>query len=341
MNSIGGQKAFAIAHASEVSAARRHGAALANTLGFSETEAGRLAIIVTEAATNMLKHAHDGVLLLSGARIGTANAVEVLALDRGPGIANLAQSLRDGISTTGTAGTGLGAMRRQADEFDAYSQPGKGSAFYLRVQAGSHDAPAAPLPLIEIGTVCQPIAGEDECGDAWAITLRDNAATVLVADGLGHGPDAATASNAAVHALDRHADLRPAALMQTLHQALRPTRGAAAAVADIRLGSGELHFAGIGNITACVIDGEARKQLVSHNGIVGHNMRKVQEFSLPWQHDSLCIMCSDGITTQWDLGVYPGLTSCHSALIAGVIFRDFCRGRDDATVVVVRQKAAG
>lgn len=331
---------FTIAHASDVAAARRCSAQMAESIEFNETETGRLAILITESATNMLKHAHEGVLFMNTAIIDGHKSIEVLALDRGPGIANLAQSLRDGISTTGTSGTGLGAMSRQSNEFDAYSQPGAGSAFYMRVQRFDPDA-SSGRDLIQAGAICQPVAGEDECGDAWAIHMRADAATVLVADGLGHGPHAAEASRAAVAALGQHGGLAPDALMQAAHQALRPTRGAAAAVAEIRPQAGELHFTGVGNISACVIDGETRKQLVSHNGIVGHNMRKVQQFTVPWQSDSLCIMCSDGITTQWDISAYPGLATRHPAIIAGIVYRDFCRRSDDVTVAAVKQKSPG
>lgn len=351
-----GQQLFSITHASDISAARRYARRLSDALQFDEIQAGQLAIIVTEAATNVLKHAGDGMLFLTPARRHRMHAVELLVLDSGPGIANLAQSLRDGISTTGTAGTGLGAIKRLSQEFDAYSVSGKGAAFYACVhQRNPHavqtaqdktDAPAMPGPSLVHGAICLPIAGEDECGDAWTIEGDGKNIVMLVADGLGHGPEAAQASRAAVRAV-AHATARalpssglplpsPAMLIDDMHQALRATRGAAVAVATFAAGAAEIEFAGIGNISATVFDGVARKQLVSHNGIVGHNMRKVQQFSLPWPPQGLFIMCSDGITTQWDLDLYPGLQFCHPALIAGIIYRDFARGRDDATVLVVR-----
>jgi hypothetical protein len=79
--------------------------------------------------------------------------------------------------------------------------------------------------------------------------------------------------------------------------------------------------------------------MVSHNGTVGAEMRKVQEFVYRWPKGAPVVFHSDGITTHWDLQAYPGLASRQSALIAGVIFRDFQRGRDDATVVVLREGA--
>jgi anti-sigma regulatory factor (Ser/Thr protein kinase) len=327
------QKLFSVAHASDISVARRWATQLAESLGFDETTSGQLAIVITEAATNILKHAGQGLLVVTPIRQGGQNGLEVLALDRGPGIVNLAQSIRDGISTTGTSGNGLGAMRRLAHYFDAYSGIGLGAAFYMCFWASREQITSTS---IQLGTLCIPVAGEEACGDAWAVACENDVIKILVADGLGHGPDAAVASQAAVTAMQASPHLRGASLMDAMHQALRHTRGAAVALTEIEIDRGQVHFIGIGNISACVLDEVNRKQLVSHNGIVGNNMRKLQQFSLPWSKGTLCILCSDGIGTHWDLQSYPGLYSCHPALIAGVIFRDFRRERDDATVVVVR-----
>lgn len=327
------QKMFPISHASDVAAARRFGAQLAEAHGFNETVAGKLAIVITEAATNILKHAGNGMVFLTPVREKEAKGIEVLALDRGPGIANIGHSLRDGISTAGTAGTGLGAMGRQSDEFDLYSLPGNGAAFYMCIW----DAPQhATKPALQLGAVCVPMAGEEECGDAWTSADTASGITLMVADGLGHGPAAATASGAAVKAVQARPESKPGLMIETIHQALRPTRGAAVAVMRVQPQLQQIEFAGVGNINACILDGATRKQLVSHNGIVGHNMRKVQEFVLPLPKGAICVMCSDGITTQWDLSKYPGLLARHPALIAGIIYRDFVRGRDDATVVALR-----
>lgn len=337
------QKFFTIVHSSDISAVRRYGNQLGNSLGFSETQSGRLAIMVTELATNILKHAKEGMMFVTPSRQGKLNSIQVLALDRGPGIANLAQSMCDGISTAGTAGNGLGAIKRLAHEFDAYSSVGKGSAFYACVHARGRDEYRETVstdqesrPGLQYGAICIPIAGEEECGDAWAIATDQDCITILVADGLGHGPDAAAASAAAVQVLKSKGNQAPTVLIQAMHQALRITRGAALAIGQFHPNTGNLHFSGIGNICACIVEAETRKQLVSHNGTVGHIMRKVQEFTAPWPEEALYIMCSDGITTQWDLNPYPGLISCHPAVIAGIIYRDFSRVRDDATVVVVK-----
>ena len=333
ISSLTQQEVFAINHASDVAAVRRSGQKLADALGFSETRAGQLALIITEAATNILKHAGEGEIHVGPAQSAAGVGIDVLAVDKGPGIADLDASLVDGVSTTGTSGTGLGALNRLADEFDAYTQLGQGSAFFMRIW---RDVPAPEPCGVEIGGLWAPMAGEEECGDGWGVRCDGHGASLLAADGLGHGPEAARAAAAAIRVLDARKAGQAGELMHAAHDALRPTRGAALATARIDFDADELRFAGVGNIAGCVIDG-SRRALVSHNGIVGHNMRKVQEFALPFPKGAMCIMHSDGIQTQWDLDKYPGLAGRSPALVAAVLMRDFIRRRDDAMVLVVRR----
>jgi len=331
------QTVIAITHASDAAAARRAGQKLADALGFNETRAGQLALIITEAATNILKHAGEGAIHVGPAQSASGVGVDVLAMDKGPGIADLAYSLIDGVSTAGTSGTGLGALRRLSDEFDVYSEHGKGSAFFMRLW---REVPPPEHCGLEVGALWTPMAGEDACGDGWAVSCGHDGASLLVADGLGHGPEAERAANAAIGALEQRPGAEAGALMHAANEALRITRGAALATARLDYGRDELRFAGVGNIAGCVIDG-ARRALVSHNGIVGHNMRKVQEFALPFPPEALCILHSDGIQTQWDLKRYPGLEGRSPALIAAILMRDYIRRRDDALVLVVKRHGKG
>jgi anti-sigma regulatory factor (Ser/Thr protein kinase) len=336
------QQHFALSHSSDIASVRRQARQLTDLMGFSETRAGHAAIVVTELATNILKHAEHGTLVLTPVVTHGQNALEILALDKGKGIPNLSQSLRDGISTAGTPGNGLGAIRRLSQEFDAYSADGKGAVFYSCVvnDGAPVTVPGAPDEhRLRYGAICVPVAGEEECGDAWAIyggNDTSDSLTMVVADGLGHGPDAAVASMAAIATFAALPGLEPAQLIEKMHLAMRSTRGAAVAIGKLSPVSGAIRFVGIGNISATIVDQGVRKQLVSHNGIVGNNMRKVQEFEQAWPPGALCIMCSDGISTQWDLSAYPGLEYCHPSLVAAILFRDFARGRDDATVLAVR-----
>jgi anti-sigma regulatory factor (Ser/Thr protein kinase) len=336
ISSVLPQFVFPINHASDVSAARRVGQKLADELGFADVQAGRLAIVITEAATNILKHAGEGTLYIMRARSGVEMAgIDVVAVDNGPGIADLAVSIQDGVSTAGTAGNGLGALRRQADEFDVWSMRGRGAAFFMRLWRGA--TPPEPCG-VEVGALVTPLAGEDESGDGWAVSCDLDGATLLGVDGLGHGPEAAKAACAAVGSLEQRRSQAPAEIMQNAHEALRITRGAAMSVARIDYTTDSLQFAGIGNVNGVVYDGAGRRALVSHNGIVGHNMRKVQEFTVACPPGALCVLHSDGIQTQWDLLDYPGLNTRAPALVAAIMMRDFIRRRDDAMVLVARRR---
>lgn len=326
-----------VTESSQPAAARRLAVSLAQEAGLNEAAVGNLALVVTELATNLLKHATGGELLMRRLGSEATEGVEVLSLDKGPGMSNVALSLGDGYSTAGTPGTGLGAVLRAAGAFDMYSQPGKGTAVVARVLA--HRKVESRFAQ-SVGVVRQAKPGEAVCGDSWIVRWFADGWVCAVADGLGHGLIASDAAVAVINAVQRlPARLSPVQIVEAAHQAARHTRGAALGVAVFDEPAKVVRFAGIGNITAVVGHGGGRRHLVSHNGIVGHDYRKVSEFSHPWEPQSLLVMLSDGVTTQWDLGRYPGLTSRDPSLIAGVLYRDFARGNDDVTVVVVKDKS--
>jgi anti-sigma regulatory factor (Ser/Thr protein kinase) len=324
-----------VGESSAISSVRRAGSYLAAVLGMDETVAGKVALVITEAATNMLKHAGSGDILLRGLAAGDARGIEILAIDKGPGFSNIEQAMRDGMSTAGSYGVGMGAMRRLADEFDLHADAAHGSALRMAVWAPGH---ARAQPEWAVGAVCLPLPSEEACGDAWHCACKDGQLLLMVADGLGHGPEAARASDTAVALVQPDNTFVPAAMLQLAHGALNGTRGAAAAVACLDGIANTLHFAGIGNISVSLHGGDNSRHLVSHNGIVGSNMRKVQEFSMPLTDDAMLIMHSDGIGTRWDLERYPGLSHRHPALIAAVLYRDHVRGRDDACIVVAQRQ---
>jgi len=335
------QAIFPVSESSHVAAARRGAADIARKLQFDDMLTGRVSLVVTEAATNILKHADHGSILIRDVSTRDMTGIEIVAIDNGPGIANLQASLRDGVSTAQTQGSGLGAMRRLSHSFDAYTLPGKGSAFCMTIRNGVQNAAngvqnAANLGAFLLGAVCLPIASETVCGDAWHMQAGVGAASLMVADGLGHGPDARIASQAAVDVLKREGVMSPVRAMELAHTALRNTRGAAAAAMQIDLTQQNMRFVGVGNIAASIQTADGRRQMMSHNGIVGNNVRKLQEFSFPWEREALLIVHSDGLGSHWDLRTYPGLEYGHPSLIAAVLYRDHARGRDDVTIIVVK-----
>jgi anti-sigma regulatory factor (Ser/Thr protein kinase) len=325
--------AVAVSDTSHVAAARSAAQQMARTLEFNAVREGRIGIVVTEAATNMLKHASGGTLAVRALARGSALGIELLAIDSGPGMESVADSSRDGVSTAGTRGTGLGAMQRQSDEFEVYSRPRQGTI--VRMALWQRDPPPFSESH-EVGAICVAKPGESVCGDAWGVEFHDLGATFLVADGLGHGADASRASTAAVEVLRRLPGEDPVRILDTAHGRLRPTRGAAVAVMRHDAVHGEVAFVGVGNIAAVVLDSGERRSMISHNGIVGHNLHKSHEYRYGWHKGGLLVAHSDGLETQWDLAPHQGLLDCHASIIAAHLYRQHSRRRDDCTVVVAR-----
>ena len=326
--------AITITESSQTGEARRVAMALATRLGFQETERGKVGIVVTEVANNLVQHAHGGVVLLRTLNQHLAVGIEVLSLDKGSGMVDIDQCLQDGFSTAGTSGNGMGAIRRLSGLFEIYSIPNQGTA--LLAHLWSDSTPHPPEKSLEIGAICLPKRGEDVSGDAWACEVDDRRSLLLVADGLGHGPAAASAASQAVRIFQDNHHRSPGAILEAAHTALRSTRGAVLAIAEIDFEQQSVCFAGIGNIAASIFSFTEHHNLLSHNGTVGHEIRKIQEFSYPWYSNGLLIMHSDGLGTKWQLDRYPGLSQKHPSLIAGVLYRDFNRERDDVTVLVVK-----
>lgn len=325
------QLRIAIEDRSSVAEARREAAALGSASRFDETVAGELALAVTEAATNVFKHARRGELLLRCLTSGSTAGVEVIALDKGPGIADLSESLRDGHSTAGSPGTGLGTLQRMTSSFEIYSRPGNGTI--VRFEVWPRGARSSPLHL---GVVCLPKDGEVACGDGWTCIAHGRLRVLFVVDGLGHGADAAAAARAALAVVAKHSNRGPADILAAVDAALRSTRGAAASVAVLQPDAGLCAYCGVGNIAASIHANGAARSMVSHNGILGHQVRKIQEFQYPFPRDALCLIHSDGLATRWSLDAYPGLEPRHPALIAAALYRDHSRRRDDVTVVALR-----
>ena len=321
---------------SQVREARRRVVELAVRVGLGEVPREKLALLVNELGTNLVKHAGGGELLVRA--LPGRPALEILALDKGGGMVSVEESFRDGHSTSGSAGTGLGAVRRLASFVDVYSSRPGGTAIVAHVTAP--DASGLAARRWEVGAVCVPKAGEEVCGDDWAAVETAQGYHLMMADGLGHGLGAAEAARAAVQCFERDPTLGPAAQVAAIHQALRGTRGAAVAVVGIDRRTGVVIFAGVGNIAGSIIADHGSRHLASLNGTAGHTLHKITEFSYPWTDDALLLLHTDGLISRWDLDRYPGLVRRHPSLVAGVLFRDFKRGRDDVTVVATRGRAA-
>src|SRR5262245_4924428 len=326
-----------VAERSRVAEARRLACQAAARQGFTESDIGRIAIIATELATNLVKHAGGGEIVIGSFDDSEGTGLELLALDKGPGIGDVQKALSDGHSTAGSAGTGLGAARRAANVFAISTRPGHGTAVVAIVRTSEDQSHRSRCYIVS--GLCVPYPGEVVCGDGWAVAPVDERLIVLLADGAGHGPEAHRAATRAIEILREKPNVAPEEVVHRVHGALGATRGAAAAVARLEpeANGGNVNFVGVGNISAALVDGKDVRRMVSFNGTAGHVAPRIRALQYPYRDAPTVILHSDGLTSRWDLSEYPGLMGAHPSLFAGILYRDFRRGRDDASIVAARR----
>jgi len=336
--------------ASAVSACRKAVQVLAERLQFPPARVGQLALAVTEAASNLHKHAEQGLLLLCVNRDGPQPGIDLVTIDAGPGMPDVSAARRDGHSTAGTLGIGLGAIRRLADFADLYSLPGRGTALAARFRAvpaggttppdppalrGAARPPQPPWPPRPWGAgLLRPITGETECGDAYGAVRSGGTVTAVLCDGLGHGPLAAAAAAEGVAAVLEDPAEESAALLERVHRRMSGTRGGAVGI--VRIDGPLARFAGLGNVAASIVSGGERKSMISLPGIAGHQARAIRQFEYQVPPGAAVILHSDGISSRWEAAALPGLEARDPLLIAAVLLAEAGVHRDDAGVLVLK-----
>ncbi|WP_367127501.1 SpoIIE family protein phosphatase [Saccharothrix sp. HUAS TT1] len=319
--------------AAHVGRARRVATGLAERLAFDEPRVAEIGLAVTEIVTNLHKHAGEGHLLVRALRADDLAAVEVVAVDGGPGIHDTGRAMLDGESTTGTLGIGLGVVARNADHFDVFSRRGRGTVLSALFHPRRRGAPAFPADPAVAG-MTRPFTGEEVCGDAYAVRrTADGRLWVMMCDGSGHGSLAATASRAAVRVFAEDEPTAPEAVVAKLHSALRGTRGGAVAVAVLDPVRGAVRFAGLGNIAGAVLTDGRKRTMVSVPGIAGFQARTIHAFDHELPPGARVVLHSDGLTERWSVEDVAGIAS--PLLLAASLMRDAGVRRDDASVLVV------
>jgi anti-sigma regulatory factor (Ser/Thr protein kinase) len=317
-----------------VGSARRAVRDLAEQAGLQSDLLAKLDLVSTELATNLAKHAAGGgELLFFDASKGESKAVQLLSVDRGPGIADIEDVFIDGNSSKGTLGAGLGSIKRLSDSCEFSSTLGKGTVVLCTIsQAPKRNSIEQTL---EVAAISTPHFAETNSGDGVSISYSDDATSILVVDGLGHGNEAAHAAEIAARIFGESPFDSPASLVDRIHNNLVGTRGIAMALVQIDRLLDKLTFIGVGNITGRVYTRYASKGCVSVQGIVGGRMPSAKEFCYDWEPGASLLLYSDGIKSA---AVLPEVQSKSALLEAAEIYRDFSRTNDDTTVVVVRDK---
>lgn len=314
---------------SAVGACRGTAVEMAKRLAFPAGRRDQLALAVTEAATNLYKHAREGALLLRVSRDAGRPGIELVTIDAGPGLPDVGTAMRDGHSTAGTLGIGLGSIGRQADFFDIYSVRGHSTALVARFWAEPRTG-----PVIRCAGLTRPIIGEVECGDAYGAVDTGKAVTGALCDGLGHGPLAAAAAREAMAAVFEEPADEPAALLERAHRRLDKTRGGALAI--VQVDGPVIRFTGLGNVAAWILSGDNRSGMASIPGIAGHQARRRRQFEYALPPKGVIVLHSDGLTSRWDISALPGLAARDPLMTAAILLAEAGRHRDDAGVLVLK-----
>lgn len=337
-----------IADEAQVGAARRTVHEYAGRLGFSETELAEIDIVVQELGTNAATYATQQAQLYYTTTIGRGAGLELFYSDTGPGIYNIDRAVRDGVSTSGSLGTGLGAIRRLMGQFDLYSTVRTTSKLSLQAARRTNHGTAMlarkwktgarpdAMEMSRVGVWSRSHPGEQLNGDAYLIKTHGPSTLYAVVDGLGHGQGAKQAADTALDSLNDWEGQPLEEVFTAVHGALRATRGAVMGAAITDSAREEMRFAGVGNVSVRVFNTPERVTPIPSNGTLGARMGRVRVWSQKWAEESMLVMASDGLSESWDINSYPNLLERNPQLIAGILMRDYSRPNDDATVLVAK-----
>ncbi|GAB3316882.1 serine/threonine protein kinase [Larkinella ripae] len=303
---------------------------------FNAHKLAELDIIVAEIASNLVKHAGGGEVLVRKIQEKEQTGIELISIDNGPGINDPIRMLEDGMSTTQTLGQGLGAIKRLSDYFQLYSLKKWGTILLSRVY--TKDPPAfRALQKVEIRPVIVPKPGETACGDGFFAKTTPTGLKLFLGDGLGHGPEASHAVQEAIRAFQLCPEPNPASIIRSIHQAVKKTRGLVGTVVTFDYKTRCWKLCGVGNIATRLQSGILSKNHMAYNGIIGLNIPgTMNDQEVAFESGQQLIMCSDGIKSRWDLSKYPAIAKYDLSILAAALYKDYARRTDDTSVVVAR-----
>lgn len=309
--------------------------AIAKRLNIPDLRREDILLVAAELATNNIKHAGGRGMIQVWQQPGPV--LDIVSLDYGPGIVDIAQAEQDGFSTANTFGKGLGAIRRLSDESYFYSQPKgsgpmtkwSGTVFLARFHLGSDRKGSLGDG---IGLFSRSLSDTRYNGDRIYLQREDGRLRWLHLDGLGHGEEAQSATaNLAAH-VSHHADIE--SILDAVDRQLVPTRGAVAAICEIDTASNDLQMLGVGDMHARVCEKEEMQHIVFAPGILGREHRATSPFRLKLDKRSVVVTASDGIRRNWDAGNFVGLFNQHPQLIAYTLGNIMGRVSDDQSICV-------
>lgn len=332
---------IAIAEEINIRFARRQAINLAERHSFSQQAVDTIANITHEFGTRLIKYASKHkkrVVVLQLYQVDNQKFIELIVVGDVTDISYSPKHSQNQLSNNTLVNYELNNISQSADYFKIYTHSEQESIALAHIYANKPlTLHAPPKSAHQIAGICLPIPTEVVSGDSWAFNQTPSNTKILIADGLGHGVDAASASQLACEVFREYSHLPITEIITRINNALRETRGATVAVAEINDDERIIKFTGIGNIAGYVCNGNNCKQMISHDGTAGtNNNNKIQEYSYPWNENSILIMHSDGLAQRWKLHDYQGISVLHPSIIAASLYRDHYRGNDDVTVVVAK-----
>lgn len=331
-------KYFKLTESSQVSEVRITASSMASDTGFSDAITGNIAIVASEIANNIVKHTDDGgEIFIQHLKEENLHSIEIIAIDKGPGMVNVDACMEDGYSSKNSKGIGLGAIKRLSDEFDIYSTIGDGTILISRT-CNKNYSKNISNSYYEMGGLKKNIKLEKVCGDNWFTIQKNGKLSLILSDGLGHGDYAFKATSIAIEVFKQHYHKELEELMQMMHSSLKATRGAAIATAEIDVLNEKLLFLGNGNVSGTLIYPEKNQRTLSNFGTVGHNISSTKKFHYHWKADSIFIIHSDGIKIDWHLQDQPEIKFKHPSLLAAYVYSQFARTNDDVSLLVIKNK---
>ena len=324
-----------VRHETALDEARRAARTMAERSGFDSAACEDVALVASELASNLARHAGGGKLVLTVLADGQRRGLQVESLDKGPGIANVEEAMADGFSTAGSLGFGLGVANRLMDELDVQSHREQGTHIVCRKWVRNPVASTRPCPLTA-GAASRPHLSFSDNGDAFVIHHWDESLLVGVIDGLGHGQYAHRASRTAWQYVETHFDSPMEDIFRGVGRACRATRGVVMALARFNWGRGRVTFASVGNIEARSRCGAAPSHYAVRRGIIGVSAPRPLVEEYPWDPEDVMVLHYDGLPSHWKWADIAGLADKPAGAIAQDLLRDLGKADDDATVVVVR-----
>jgi anti-sigma regulatory factor (Ser/Thr protein kinase) len=343
-------ESVALVEETQIGQARRALRRCAAELEFSERQLAELDIAVKEIGSNAIKFGRSTGQIYFTATDTELDppGVEILYVDKGPGIEDTALAIEDGYTTSGSMGAGLGAVKRMADEFHIYSQVHSSTRRLSMYERTTHGTTIAVRKYVagdreqvsngraRWGVFTRPQAGEESNGDGYLVKRIETRQLVAIIDGLGHGEGARAATAAALASIEENAQQPVEAIIRAAHEALRSTRGAVLGLAAIDVSSRTIEYAGIGNTDFRVLGGSKPLRFISLNGTLGSRLDRVKVFKEQLPRSSTLVLSTDGISDRWDPESYPGLLGLHPQLLCATVMRDYGRSNDDATILCGR-----